>query len=195
MTVSTVGVIPRLLQMADDMPGVRCVLAGWLERHPCQGSAGALFGAVAARDLAASEHVLAASLLCTPGSPRHPARLHCAASLALSLHAPTQELRQTIVPSAKVRWFCTTCACVQPALPFGCPLDVHRACHPLSLYPHHISGLSTACPPQAFKLDRLMAAVDTYQQRTKQRVFVEYVMLGPGERGEAKHQGPRPCMG
>lgn len=75
VTVSTVGVIPRLLQMVDDMPGV---------------------------------------------------------SLALSLHAPTQELRQTIVPSAK-----------------------------------------------AFKLDRLMAAVDEYQQRTRQSVFVEYVMLGP----------------
>lgn len=54
-------------------------------------------------------------------------------SLALSLHAPTQELRQTIVPSAK-----------------------------------------------AFRLDRLMAAVEEFQQRTRQRVFVEYVMLGPG---------------
>ncbi|PSC70785.1 radical SAM domain-containing [Micractinium conductrix] len=75
VTVSTVGVVPRLLQMADDMPGV---------------------------------------------------------SLALSLHAPTQELRQTIVPSAK-----------------------------------------------AFKLDKLMAAVDTYQQRSGRSVFVEYVMLGP----------------
>ncbi|KAL4451304.1 hypothetical protein ABPG77_009376 [Micractinium sp. CCAP 211/92] len=75
VTVSTVGVVPRLLQMADDMPGV---------------------------------------------------------SLALSLHAPTQELRQTIVPSAK-----------------------------------------------AFKLDRLMGAVDEYQRRTRQSVFVEYVMLGP----------------
>ena len=44
VTVSTVGVIPRMLQMMDDLPGV---------------------------------------------------------SLALSLHAPTQELRKTIVPSAK----------------------------------------------------------------------------------------------
>ena len=44
VTVSTVGVIPRMLQMMDDLPGV---------------------------------------------------------SLALSLHAPSQELRQTIVPSAK----------------------------------------------------------------------------------------------
>ena len=44
VTVSTVGVIPRMLQMIEDLPGV---------------------------------------------------------SLALSLHAPTQELRQTIVPSAK----------------------------------------------------------------------------------------------
>lgn len=75
VTVSTVGVVPRLLQMADDMPGV---------------------------------------------------------SLALSLHAPTQELRQTIVPSAK-----------------------------------------------AFKLDRLMGAVDEYQRRSRQSVFIEYVMLGP----------------
>jgi len=53
-------------------------------------------------------------------------------SLALSLHAPTQELRQIIVPSAK-----------------------------------------------AFKLDRLMAAIDAYQAATHQRVFVEYVVLGP----------------
>ena len=44
VTVSTVGVIPRMLQMIDDLPGI---------------------------------------------------------SLALSLHAPTQELRKTIVPSAK----------------------------------------------------------------------------------------------
>ena len=44
VTISTVGVIPRMLQMMDDLPGV---------------------------------------------------------SLALSLHAPTQELRRTIVPSAK----------------------------------------------------------------------------------------------
>ena len=44
VTVSTVGVIPRILQMIDDLPGV---------------------------------------------------------SLALSLHAPTQDLRKTIVPSAK----------------------------------------------------------------------------------------------
>jgi len=44
VTVSTVGVIPRMLQMMDDLPGV---------------------------------------------------------SLALSLHAPTQDLRKTIVPSAK----------------------------------------------------------------------------------------------
>ncbi len=44
VTVSTVGVIPRMLQMMEDLPGV---------------------------------------------------------SLALSLHAPTQELRKTIVPSAK----------------------------------------------------------------------------------------------
>lgn len=44
ITISTVGVIPRMLQMVTDLPGV---------------------------------------------------------SLALSLHAPTQELRKTIVPSAK----------------------------------------------------------------------------------------------
>ena len=44
VTISTVGVIPRMLQMVTDLPGV---------------------------------------------------------SLALSLHAPTQELRKTIVPSAK----------------------------------------------------------------------------------------------
>ena len=66
VTVSTVGVIPRMLQMIEDLPGV---------------------------------------------------------SLALSLHAPTQELRKTIVPSAKA--------------------------HPL---------------------DRLMAAVDQYQMKTRQKV-------------------------
>lgn len=66
VTVSTVGVIPRILQLATDLPGV---------------------------------------------------------SLALSLHAPNQELRKSIVPSAA-----------------------------------------------AYKLDKLMAAIDTYQQQTKQRV-------------------------
>ena len=66
VTVSTVGVIPRILQMMDDLPGV---------------------------------------------------------SLALSLHAPTQELRRTLVPSAK-----------------------------------------------AYPLDKLMAAVDKYQMRTRQKV-------------------------
>lgn len=66
VTISTVGVIPRILSLPDDLPGL---------------------------------------------------------SLALSLHAPTQELRQTIVPSAK-----------------------------------------------AYKLDKLMAAIANYQQRTKQKV-------------------------
>ena len=74
MTVSTVGVIPRIRQMLDDLPGV---------------------------------------------------------SLALSLHAPTQELRKLIVPSAR-----------------------------------------------AFPLERLMAAVQEFEQRSGgQRVFFEYVML------------------
>ncbi len=75
VTLSTVGVIPRIKQMASDLPGV---------------------------------------------------------SLALSLHAPTQELRQKIVPSAR-----------------------------------------------AYKLDRLIDAIDYYQEKTKQKVFVEYVLLGP----------------
>lgn len=75
VTVSTVGVIPRILQLAEDFPLV---------------------------------------------------------SLALSLHAPTQELRQRIVPSAR-----------------------------------------------AYKLDRLMSAIDSYMEKTGQRVFVEYVFLGP----------------
>jgi len=61
-------------------------------------------------------------------------------SLALSLHAPTQELRQTIVPSAK-----------------------------------------------AFKLDRLMEAIDSYQQSTGQKVFIEYVMLGPDVNCTSQH--------
>ena len=75
VTLSTVGVIPRIKQMAADLPGV---------------------------------------------------------SLALSLHAPNQELRQKIVPSAR-----------------------------------------------AYKLDKLIGAVDYYQEMTKQKVFIEYVLLGP----------------
>lgn len=75
VTLSTVGVIPRILQLATDLPGI---------------------------------------------------------SLALSLHAPTQELRQKIVPSAR-----------------------------------------------AYKLDKLMAAIETYQEKTKNKVFIEYVLLGP----------------
>lgn len=65
VTISTVGVIPRILSMPDDLPGL---------------------------------------------------------SLALSLHAPTQQLRETIVPSAK-----------------------------------------------AYKLDKLMQAIASYQQRTQQK--------------------------
>lgn len=76
VTVSTVGVVPRIRELAADLPGV---------------------------------------------------------SLALSLHAPTQALRQSIVPSAK-----------------------------------------------AYKLDKLLAAIADYQAATRQRVFVEYVLLGPG---------------
>lgn len=83
VTLSTVGVIPRIKQMADDLPGV---------------------------------------------------------SLALSLHAPTQELRQKIVPSAR-----------------------------------------------AYKLDKLMAAVDEYQQKTGQKVFIEYVLLGPDFNCSSEH--------
>lgn len=75
VTVSTVGVISRVRQLANDLPGI---------------------------------------------------------SLALSLHAPTQELRARIVPSAR-----------------------------------------------AYPLDRLMTAIDEYQSSTAQRVFIEYVMLGP----------------
>ena len=75
VTVSTVGVIPRIAQLAEDLPGI---------------------------------------------------------SLALSLHAPNQELRAKIVPSAR-----------------------------------------------AYKLDRLMQTIEKYQEDTKQRVFIEYVMLGP----------------
>jgi len=83
VTLSTVGVIPRIKQMATDLPGV---------------------------------------------------------SLALSLHAPTQELRQKIVPSAR-----------------------------------------------AYRLDKLIAAIDEYQERTNQRVFVEYVLLGPDFNCTTKH--------
>jgi adenine C2-methylase RlmN of 23S rRNA A2503 and tRNA A37 len=75
VTVSTVGVIPRISQLARELPGV---------------------------------------------------------SLALSLHAPNQELRAKIVPSAR-----------------------------------------------AYKLDRLMETIKKYQKETQQRVFIEYVLLGP----------------
>ena len=83
VTVSTVGVIPYIAKLAEDLPRV---------------------------------------------------------SLALSLHAPTQELRQTIVPSAT-----------------------------------------------SFKLDRLMGAIDAYQVKTGQRVFIEYVVLGPDFNCTEKH--------
>lgn len=83
VTVSTVGVIPRMLQMATDLPGV---------------------------------------------------------SLALSLHAPNQELRAQIVPSAK-----------------------------------------------AYKLDRLMAALAQYQAATRQKVLIQYVLLGPDVNCTAAH--------
>lgn len=73
VTISTVGVVPKIQQLPDDLPGI---------------------------------------------------------SLALSLHAPTQELRQRIVPSARL-----------------------------------------------YKLERLMEAVWQYEQRSRLRVFVEYVML------------------
>lgn len=75
ITVSTVGVIHRMKQLADDLPKV---------------------------------------------------------SLALSLHAPSQELRQKIVPSAK-----------------------------------------------AYRLEKILAALEEYQQKTSNRVFIEYVFLGP----------------
>jgi len=75
ITVSTVGVIPRMKQLATDLPGV---------------------------------------------------------SLALSLHAPTQELRSKIVPSAR-----------------------------------------------AYPLEKILTAMDGYQKLTQQRIFIEYVLLGP----------------
>lgn len=141
VTVSTVGVVPRLLQMADDMPGVRwartvapapallrlvllggvshcgrLVLAvgaacrkgggllsqgGWALRCTCGRRACAARNAqahmrclAACRQFHACGHgLLPHSLHCHHSRPRR--------SLALSLHAPTQELRQTIVPSAK----------------------------------------------------------------------------------------------
>lgn len=73
VTVSTVGVIPRILQLADDLPGV---------------------------------------------------------SLALSLHAPNQALRRSLVPSAA-----------------------------------------------AYPLERLMAAIATYQARTGQKVLPPCLLM------------------
>jgi adenine C2-methylase RlmN of 23S rRNA A2503 and tRNA A37 len=62
--------------------------------------------------------------------------------LALSLHAPTQDLREQIVPSAR-----------------------------------------------AYKLPKLMDAVLDFEQRSGQRVFVEYVMLaGVNDGEEVAHQ-------
>lgn len=75
ITVSTVGVIPRMKQLATELPGV---------------------------------------------------------SLALSLHAPSQELRSKIVPSAR-----------------------------------------------AYPLEKILLAMDAYQKLTQQRIFIEYVLLGP----------------
>ena len=54
-------------------------------------------------------------------------------SLALSLHAPNQELRQSIVPSAR-----------------------------------------------AYKLDKLMAAIDTYREKTGQKVCACLMLCGLG---------------
>ncbi|WPT18269.1 Ribosomal RNA large subunit methyltransferase N [Picochlorum sp. SENEW3] len=83
VTLSTVGVIPRIIQLASDLPGI---------------------------------------------------------SLALSLHAPNQELRQRIVPSAR-----------------------------------------------AYKLEKLIAAIDKYQEITKKRVLMEYVLLGPDFNCKSEH--------
>lgn len=83
VTLSTVGVIPRIIQLAHDLPGI---------------------------------------------------------SLALSLHASNQDLRQKIVPSGR-----------------------------------------------AYKLDRLMASIDTYQAITKGKVFIEYVLLGPDVNCTSSH--------
>ncbi|ORX99370.1 hypothetical protein K493DRAFT_313250 [Basidiobolus meristosporus CBS 931.73] len=51
-------------------------------------------------------------------------------SLALSLHAPNQEIREQLVPSAR-----------------------------------------------SYRLDKLMGAIDTYQEKTGNKVFIEYVLL------------------
>lgn len=84
ITISTVGVVPRMLSLARDAPGV---------------------------------------------------------NLALSLHAPTQELRQRIVPAAR-----------------------------------------------AYKLDRLVAALDAYLLASNKSVLVEYVMLaGVNDSGAEAH--------
>lgn len=115
MTVSTVGVIPRLLQMADDMPGVRWAHRGGSLERVCKQSR--------PRSLAKLRLATDGVARLAVGQPRvrraamqlalHLLRYRCpnlrlplphtcpVLSLALSLHAPTQELRQTIVPSAK----------------------------------------------------------------------------------------------
>jgi adenine C2-methylase RlmN of 23S rRNA A2503 and tRNA A37 len=105
VTVSTVGVIPRILQMADDLPGV---------------------------------------------------------SLALSLHAPNQV---AIVRSAAL----IHCH----ARNAGFELCILTCCGSLTQLDMYISQeLRKSIVPSAsaYKLDKLMAAIETYQQRTKQRV-------------------------
>ena len=61
-------------------------------------------------------------------------------------------------------------------------------CLPLAAYPANLPPpltcpalplCLTACWPCLPPACRLMAAVDEYQRRTRQSVFVEYVMLGP----------------
>ena len=72
VTVSTVGVIPRIRQLVQDLPGVSM----WINKH----------GAMYTIDVHTNIHTLLGST---------------GVSLALSLHAPNQELRKELVPSAR----------------------------------------------------------------------------------------------
>lgn len=112
-----------------------------------------------------------------PRSPR---------SLALSLHAPTQELRQTIVPSAKAFKLDRCCLCC--IMGGGQQAGAAACCAGSSSMNDATCHLAAPTPPRPAPAPsparprRLMAAVDEYQRRTARSVFVEYVMLGPGER-------------
>lgn len=102
ITVSTVGIIPRIRQMAEDMPVRREAASGRQCACACAGAAG-LRRTRAAKHQQGCSRQPALSRWRAALPPACPAALARAqgVSLALSLHAPSQELRRSIVPSAR----------------------------------------------------------------------------------------------